>query len=117
MNLQPLTDHIGLLKLMQEAGGVNVKPSIDLLEWCKDTIISQNQAYLDKCQEVERLNYKLDCLLLGLDPENRIRNNALEDAAKIAENDDTDCENAEHHVGCGAGFYIATAIRALKDKQ
>ncbi len=113
MNLQPLTDHIGLLKLMQEAGGVNVKPSIDLLEWCKDTIISQNQAYLDKCQEVERLNKVIENYdLAGIE----IRNDALEEAAEIAEE--------MHHGLIDRDFdkgsltqQVAWEIRALKDKQ
>ena len=89
------------------------------------------EEYLTKCAEVERMKAQptpCACLIndydeydrrcaFHRDKEQEARNNALEDAAKIAENDDTDCENAEHHVGCGAGFYIATAIRALKDKQ
>jgi len=40
-----------------------------------------NAAWLTQCVEIERLNYKLDCLMLGLDPENAIRNQAFEEAA------------------------------------
>ena len=75
------------------------------------------EEYLTQCQEVERLKLANENYRLAAHDPDRIRKDALEEAAEIAENDDTDCENAEHHVGCGAGFYIATAIRALKDKQ
>lgn len=44
MNMQQIIDHIGLLKLMQSKGGVNVQPSIDLLEYCMATIKSQNES-------------------------------------------------------------------------
>lgn len=36
-----------------------------------------------------------------------------EKAAGVADEDDTDCTNADHHCGCSAGYYIAQVIKKL----
>jgi len=81
------------------------------------------QAYLNQRQEIEELKEThrlaeqewMKSIAEWAEANINIRNQALEEAAKVAEGDDTDCENSEHHTGCIAGYYIAIAIRALKD--
>ena len=45
------------------------------------------------------------------------RREALEEAAKIADNTMPDCDQADYHVGCHGGIIAASAIRALIQKE
>ena len=70
------------------------------------------EEYLTICRDYDKPEF-FDCLD-DLDLKNAYQagwNARKAVDIEIAENDESDCEHAEHHCGCVAGNYIADAIR------